>query len=54
MAAKAVYEIRKNSDFKKVAKNIYVKHGSRKRSKLKFGISKNKKSEIIHQEELPL
>ena len=54
LAAKAVYEIRKNSDFKKVAKNIYVKHGSRKRSKLKFGISKNKKSEIIHQEELPL
>ena len=54
LAAKAVYEIRKNSDFKKVAKNIYVKHGSRKRSKLKFGISKNKISEIIHQEELPL
>ena len=54
LAAKAVYEIRGNSDFKKVAKSIYVKHGSRKKSKLTFGASKNKKSEIIHQQELPL
>ena len=54
LAAKKIYEVRKTLGFRSRARNIYEKHGSRKRSTQNTFGKRDKMSSVILQKELPL